>query len=98
MFPTKRLGKVRSGGKRESKVEIWDEARRFLLAQYRASGITSCEFPGCGSKYFLSFHHLDKRSSGKAKHTFDGTRLVCAKHHDLCEYNKSENSRLAKVR
>jgi len=58
----------------------WIKARKRLKEEYLEKGITVCEY--CGSSWALSFHHLDRRSSGRAKHTFKDTRLLCAKCHD----------------
>ena len=42
----------------------------------------------------LDFHHIDKRSSQKAEHTFEGTRLLNQEWHDFCEYNDEANELL----
>jgi len=78
------------------KTKAWQKAKPKLIKIYKEKGITRCE--KCGSTWMMSFHHLDKRSSGKAEHTFKGTRLLCAKCHELCEYNKEENEKLRKIR
>lgn len=75
----------------------WIEARERLKEVYKRKGVTQCERCGVGT-FALSFHHLDKRSSGKAKHTFGGTRLLCAECHDLVEYDKEENEKLKNLR
>ena len=74
----------------------WQKARAKLIDIYREKGITRCEL--CGSTWALSFHHLNKRSSGRAKHTFEDTRLLCVKCHDLAEYDKEVNNGLRKLR
>jgi len=61
----------------------WEKMRPILIRQYALNGITSCEY--CGSTYILDIHHLDKRSSGRAKHTFDDTRLLCREHHTMAD-------------
>ena len=65
------------------KTKEWLEARPRLIREYALHGITSCEY--CGSTYLLDIHHLDKRSSGKAKHTFEDTRLLCREHHNKAD-------------
>jgi len=74
----------------------WQKAKKYLMARYFKEGITRCE--GCGSMWALSFHHLDKRSSGRAEHTFEGTRLLCPECHNKAEYNKEFNEELRKLR
>lgn len=74
----------------------WIKERARLKKEYYEANITRCE--GCGSDWILSFHHLDKRSSGKAKHTFEDTRLLCAICHDKAEYNKEYNATLRSLR
>lgn len=78
------------------KIAEWVAARKKLIIIYRDHGITRCE--RCGSDWALGFHHLDKRSSGKAKNTFKDTRLLCVNCHQLVEYNKEENDALRKMR
>jgi ribosomal protein S27AE len=74
----------------------WIRIRPKLIKKYFEEGITRCE--RCGSTWILSFHHIDKRSSGKAEHTFQGTRLLCASCHQICEYDKIENEKLRRIR
>ena len=74
------------------KMTEWIEARKKLEIIYRNKRITKCE--RCGSGMMLSFHHLSKRSGGRAKHTLRATRLLCAVCHDICEYNAEENEKL----
>lgn len=74
----------------------WQNARKKLIKQYKEKGITRCEF--CGGCFALSFHHLEKRSSGLAKHTFADTRLLCAMCHELAEYNKDINEQIRSLR
>lgn len=76
----------------------WNRERKKLVKIYEEKGITSCEFPQNNCAGGLGFHHFDKRSSGKAEHTFEGTCLVCNKHHDICEYNKDMNEMMRKRR
>jgi len=78
------------------KVKEWQKAKKRLIKIYKDKGITYCE--ACGGKWGLSFHHLDKRSSGKAKNTFKDTRLLCIKCHDKAEYNKEFNDKLREMR
>ena len=70
----------------------WIKARKRLKEEYFNNGITRCEV--CGSDWALSFHHLDKRSSGKAEHTFEATRLLCQPHHHKAEYDREFNTTL----
>ena len=72
----------------------WQKARAQLVEIYREKGITRCE--RCGGTWALSFHHMEKRSSGRAEHTFEATRLLCAECHNICEYDKQENEKLEK--
>jgi 5-methylcytosine-specific restriction endonuclease McrA len=61
----------------------WQRAKKKLIKIYKKKGITRCEV--CGGNFALSFHHLNKRSSGKAENTYKGTRLLCAKCHDKAD-------------
>jgi len=74
----------------------WQVAKARLIKEYQQKRITRCE--RCGGNFMLSFHHFNKRSSCKAEHTFEGTRLLCAVCHNICEYNKEENAQLLSVR
>jgi hypothetical protein len=76
--------------------KAWFLSKKKLTEKYLLKGITRCE--KCGEGWRLSFHHLDKRSTGKAKHTLKETRLLCSRCHDLCEYDKEENEKLRKIR
>ena len=78
------------------KGKAWIKARKRLKQEYLENGVTSCEY--CGSSFILSFHHLDKRSSGKAEHTFEGTRLLCSKCHFKAECDKEFNNKLRELR
>lgn len=80
------------------KTEEWLNIRPVLIREYESHGITSCEY--CGSTYMLDIHHLDKRSSGKAKHTFEDTRLLCRKHHNMADdaHYRWLNDLLRKIR
>jgi len=78
------------------KGKAWIKAKKKLIERYRQEGITRCEY--CSSVWALSFHHLDKRSSGRAKHTFKETRLLCPACHNIAEYNKGFNEELRKLR
>jgi len=57
----------------------WERDKKRLIKKYKENGITRCE--ACGSDWILSFHHLDRRSTGKAENTFEQTRLICANCH-----------------
>lgn len=74
----------------------WIKARERLKKEYLEKGITVCE--NCGSSWALSFHHLEKRSSGQAKHTFEDTRLLCIKCHEKAEYDKEFNEKMKLLR
>jgi hypothetical protein len=74
----------------------WIRARKQLVKIYKAKGITRCEY--CNSNWALGFHHLEKRSSGKAQHTFEATRLLCQMCHDLAEYNDEFNEKVRALR
>jgi hypothetical protein len=78
------------------KTIAWRKARRKLKKEYEKRNIVKCEW--CGSDWALSFHHLEKRSSGKAKHTFEDTRLLCTNCHDKAEHNKEFNEKVRKLR
>lgn len=78
------------------KSEEWIRARELLKEEYLENDIVRCEL--CNSNWALSFHHLDKRSSGKAKHTFKDTRLLCINCHSKAEYNKDVNNKLKLLR
>lgn len=71
---------------------MWLKAKPKLIQEYLEKGITRCEISG--SKFMLSFHHIDKRSSQVAEHTFFGTRLLNQEWHDFCEYNERANEML----
>lgn len=79
------------------KTREWMEARPRLIKEYQEHNITTCEGRGinplCYYNWALSIHHLDKRSSGKAQHTFEDTRLLCAACHDLADHPRSEEER-----
>lgn len=78
------------------KTKEWQKAKKRLIKEYREEGITRCEH--CNGNFAMSFHHLDKRSSGKAKHTIEATRLLCANCHYLAEYDSKFNDDLRKMR
>ena len=75
---------------------MWFRDKKKLIEIYRQRGVIRCEL--CGSDWGMSFHHLDKRSSGKAKNTFEDTRLLCAQCHADVEYDKEANEKLKKCR
>jgi len=74
------------------KIKEWLSVRPKLTKEYLEKGITKCEISG--SSFALSFHHIQKRSSQKAEHTFEGTRLLNQEWHDFCEYNREANELL----
>lgn len=67
------------------KIKEWIHDRPLLIERYKQEGITYCEGSSFNSKcmgdFGLAIHHLDRRSSGKAKNTFEDTRLLCAHCH-----------------
>lgn len=75
------------------KTAAWLKARPLLIKEYEEAGITVCEGrpynQACAYNWALSIHHLDKRSSGKAEHTFLATRLLCPSCHDLADHPKN---------
>lgn len=79
------------------KTREWREAKKELVKEYDEAGIHSCEGvtlnPECTPYWALSIHHLDKRSSGRAKHTFAGTRLLCPFCHNLADHPRDEEER-----
>lgn len=86
------MSKIKPG----KKYYEWKEAREKLKREYFDRGVIVCEL--CGSTWGLSFHHIDKRSTGKAKHTFEGTRLLCINCHRKAEYDKMINYQLKQLR
>jgi hypothetical protein len=76
----------------DMKVKEWERARKRLKVIYKDKGITRCEV--CGSSWWITFHHLNKRSSGKAKNTFEDTRLLCIKCHMKADGDRSFNKSL----
>lgn len=76
------------------KTREWLKAKPKLIEIYKEKGIIKCEISN--SSFALSFHHIDKRSSLKAVHTFEGTRLLNQEWHAFCEYNKEANELLRK--
>jgi len=79
----KRIGK---------KTREWFEEKDKLIEIYKEKGITRCE--NDGSWFSLSFHHRPRRSSGKAEHTFERTRLLCWECHPFFENNDEADERL----
>jgi len=81
------------------KPEVWRKARKRLEGEYLEQGIIRCEY--CGGTFGLSLHHLERRSSGKAKNTFKDTRLLCAECHHKADNApgwKEFNERLKRIR
>jgi hypothetical protein len=74
------------------KMRDWLNEKPKLIKIYLSEKITRCE--NCGSKFALAFHHRPKRSSQKAKHDFDHTRLLCQTCHDFFEYNDRLDKKL----
>ena len=74
------------------KTKAWLTEKPKLINIYEEKGITRCEISN--SQFALGFHHIDKRSSLKAEHTFEGTRLLNQDWHTFCEYNDEANEML----
>ena len=70
----------------------WLKDKKKLIETYKEKGVTACE--NCGGKFGLAFHHRPKRSSQKAVHDFEHTRLLCARCHDFFEYNDEADKKL----
>ena len=68
------------------KTKEWLRARKRLIKEFAEKELASCEI--CGSTFGLSFHHRNKRREND-KHIFDKVILVCAKHHQELEYNRT---------
>lgn len=79
------------------KAKAWMAIKPKLVAEYEENEITRCEGialnHNCMVDWALSIHHLDKRSSGKAQHTFEATRLLCANCHDLADHPRNEEEK-----
>jgi len=75
------------------KTKEWMDAKKILVKQYEEASIMACEGfrwnPKCMWDWNLSIHHLDKRSSGKSKHTFSDTRLLCPSCHNLADHPRN---------
>ena len=87
------------------KQKEWEEAKKRLWKEYKKAGITTCEGrainPTCLVTGFLAIHHLDKRSSGKATHSFEQTRLLCGECHfraDNAKGHEDFNNKLRQLR
>ncbi len=74
------------------KTKEWLKAKPKLIEIYKAKGITRCEISG--TRFAIDFHHIQKRSSQEAEHTFEGTRLLNQDWHTFCEYNREANALL----
>lgn len=96
----KRYTRLKPGKKHQE----WKREKSRLIDEYWKANITRCEgqsvlyLSDCTPEWGLSFHHLEKRSSGKAEHTFEGTRLLCPAHHTRAEYDRLFNYQLKKIR
>ena len=86
------------------KYHAWKNAKEDLKIRYQREGITFCEgqqivvLDNCTPNWGLSFHHLNKRSSGQSEHSFEDTRLLCLAHHTLAEYDIVFNYQLKQLR
>ena len=76
------------------KTKAWLKAKPKLIKIYEEKKITKCEISG--SSFAVDFHHIQKRSSLEAEHTFEGTRLLNQDWHTFCEQNKEANDLLIK--
>lgn len=76
------------------KTKEWLKVKPKLIKIYLEKKITRCEVSG--TKFALSIHHIKKRSSQEAEHTFEGTRLLNQEWHNFCEYNSEANDFLIK--
>ena len=74
------------------KTKEWLKAKPKLIKIYEEKKITKCEISG--SSFAIDFHHIDKRSSLKAVHTFEGTRFLNQDWHTFCEQNEEANEML----
>ena len=74
------------------KTREWLKAKPELIKIYKAKGVTRCEISG--TRFAIDFHHIMKRSSQEAEHTFEGTRLLNQDWHTFCEYNREANELL----
>jgi len=74
------------------KAKEWWRAKEKLIEIYEKKRITKCE--NCGGKFALNFHHRPKRSSQKAVHDFEHTRLLCGKCHPFFENNDDKDKLL----
>lgn len=77
-------------------------AKDRLKSEYFENGITSCEGmlfnPKCMGNFILTFHHMTRRSTGRAQDTFRETRLLCAECHQKADTDKEFNAKLRKIR
>ena len=87
------------------KQKQWFKDKKRLIREYEEAGITRCEGSPindkCMRNFALSFHHLNRRSSGKAENTFEGTRLLCAECHQRADQmpgHKEFNEKLKALR
>ena len=75
--------------KRGRKGKEWVKEKKRLEKEYKEAGIVTCEGitlnPDCSPTWLLTFHHLNLRSGGKAKHTLEETRLLCPSCHHLAD-------------
>jgi len=71
------------------KSKDWFRDKKQLIKEYEKNGITTCEGSSinlkCLHNFALSFHHLDRRSSGNAENTFEATRLLCPDCHQRAD-------------
>lgn len=83
-----------------------EESKRAVVTLkeiYSDQGITSCEYVDtkgcpCKSRLHLGFAHDDNRKNLEPGEldSFEHTLLLCQKHHQLIENDKTETSRLFK--
>lgn len=70
----------------------WLEAKPKLIKEYKEKGIVVCE--NCGGTFLMSFHHRPKRSTQRAVHDFEHTRLLDGKCHNWFERHDEDDKKL----
>ena len=73
------------------------EATKKLAELFLEKGITRCEYPNCGSSWFITFAHRQKRrfySTVEELSNFDQVLLLCYKHHNEIEYDRPKSEAL----
>jgi len=73
------------------------EANKKLAELFLEKGITRCEYPNCGTSWFITFAHRQKRrfySTVEQLSDFDQVLLLCYKHHNEIEFDKGKTEEL----